>query len=54
MGQFVGILALLLSETPVLPFNVTRYATILKQTMTNIKQNDTRFRMCPMILFMIF
>ena len=31
MGQFVGVLGLLLSETSVLPFNVTRYATVLQR-----------------------
>ncbi len=45
MGQFVGVLALLISETPVLSFNVSRYAAILQETMRNIPQNDTRFRM---------
>ncbi len=45
MGQFVGILGLLLSETPILPLNVTRYATVLQETMKKIQQNDTRFCM---------
>lgn len=45
MAQFVGVLALLISETPVLRFNVTRYASALQQAMKNIPENDTRFRM---------
>jgi hypothetical protein len=52
MGQFVGILGLLLSETPVLLFNVTRYTIVLKQTMNNIHQNDTRF--CINQIFSIY
>lgn len=30
MGQLTGVLALLLSETPVLPLNVSRYTSALK------------------------
>jgi len=45
MGQFVGVLALLISETPVLSFNVSRYVVVLQEIMNNIPQNDTRFRM---------
>ena len=44
MAQFVGVLALLISETPVLQFNVARYATVLHQTAKSIPQNDTYFR----------
>lgn len=44
MAQFVGVLALLISETPVLQFNVSRYATVLQQTAKSIPQNDTYFR----------
>ncbi|CAF3820340.1 unnamed protein product [Rotaria sp. Silwood1] len=40
MGQFIGVLVLLLSEAPVLQFNVTRYTTALMQTMNNLKPND--------------
>ncbi|CAF1641949.1 unnamed protein product, partial [Rotaria sordida] len=40
MGQFIGVLVLLLSETPVLQFNVTRYTTALMQAMNNLKPND--------------
>jgi len=54
MGQFVGVLGLLLSETPVLPFNVTRYATVLQETMKNIQQNETRFRMNKNFRFIFF
>ncbi|CAF3975191.1 unnamed protein product [Rotaria sp. Silwood2] len=43
MGQFVGVLALILSETHILPFNVTRYTIAIKQSMKNIQQNDTQF-----------
>jgi len=40
MGQFVGVLALLLSETPILPLNVTRYALALAQAINNLQPND--------------
>jgi hypothetical protein len=40
MGQFMGVLALLLSETPVLKFNVTRYTTALTQAMNNLKPTN--------------
>ena len=40
MGQFTGVLALLLSETPVLPLNVNRYTVALTQAMNNLKPND--------------
>ncbi|CAF1474642.1 unnamed protein product, partial [Adineta steineri] len=33
MGQFMGVLMLLLSETPVLQLNVTRYTSALRQAM---------------------
>jgi hypothetical protein len=45
MAQFVGVLALLISETPVLSFNVSRYGAVLQETIGNLLQNDTRFRM---------
>jgi hypothetical protein len=41
MGQFVGVLALLLSETPVLQFNVTRYTIALRQAMNNLTPNNS-------------
>ena len=37
----MGTLALLLSETPVLQFNVTRYTPALRQAMNNLQPNDT-------------
>jgi hypothetical protein len=37
----MGVLALLLSETPVLPFNVTRYTTGLRQAMNNLTPNNS-------------
>ncbi|CAF0745500.1 unnamed protein product [Adineta steineri] len=40
MGQFMGVLILLLSETPILQLNVTRYTFALRQTMNNLKIND--------------
>jgi hypothetical protein len=40
MAQFTGVLALLLSETPVLRFNVTRYAPALRQAMNNLQPSD--------------
>jgi hypothetical protein len=36
MAQLTGVLALLLSDTPVLPLNVTRYTTALTQAMNNL------------------
>ncbi|CAF1640902.1 unnamed protein product [Rotaria sordida] len=40
IGQLWGVLTLLLSETPVLQFNVTRYATALIQAMNTLKPTD--------------
>ncbi|CAF4516396.1 unnamed protein product, partial [Rotaria sp. Silwood2] len=40
IGQLWGVLTLLLSETPVLPLNVTRYTTALMQAMTTLKPKD--------------
>ncbi len=40
MGQFLGVLGLLLSENPVLPLNVTRYTTALTQGINNLQRND--------------
>jgi hypothetical protein len=40
MGQLTGVLALLLSENPVLPLNVIRYTTALTQAMNNLQPND--------------
>ncbi len=36
----MGILALLLSETPVLQLNVTRYTIALRQAMSNLQPNN--------------
>ncbi|CAF4804566.1 unnamed protein product, partial [Rotaria sp. Silwood2] len=33
MAQFTGVLALILSESPVLPLNVSRYASALTDAM---------------------
>jgi hypothetical protein len=41
MGQFTGVLALLLSETPVLPLNVTRYKSALQQAMNSLETNNS-------------
>ncbi|CAF1392354.1 unnamed protein product [Rotaria sordida] len=40
IGQLWGVLTLLLSETLVLQFNVTRYATALIQAMNTLKPTD--------------
>lgn len=37
MGQFTGVLALILAESPVLPFNVSRYSTALSQIVKDLK-----------------
>ncbi|CAF0720427.1 unnamed protein product [Adineta steineri] len=41
LGQFTGVLALILCETPVLPFSVNRYTTALRQTIDSFKTNDS-------------
>ena len=41
MAQFVGVLALLLSETPVLPLNVHRYTSALTLAMDNLRPNNS-------------
>jgi hypothetical protein len=51
MSQLTGVLALLLSETPILPFNVTRYTTALIQAMNNLKPNDSRILSMKIIVF---
>lgn len=53
MGQFIGVLVLLLSETPVLQFNVTRYTTALMQAMNNLKPNDPTVLGIKIIVFSI-
>ncbi|CAF3577525.1 unnamed protein product [Rotaria sordida] len=37
MGQFTGVLALILSESPILPLNVSRYTSALTETMNSLK-----------------
>ncbi|CAF1148812.1 unnamed protein product [Rotaria sp. Silwood1] len=37
MGQFTGVLALILSESPVLPLNISRYTSALIETMNSLK-----------------
>ncbi|CAM2718149.1 unnamed protein product [Rotaria socialis] len=40
MGQLMGVVALFLSETPVLQFNVSRYTIALREAMNNLKPNN--------------
>jgi len=40
MGQFMGVLALLLSETPILHLNVTRYIIALSQAIDSLQPTD--------------
>ncbi|CAM4743118.1 unnamed protein product [Rotaria magnacalcarata] len=40
MGQLMGVVALFLSETPVLQFNVSRYTVALREAMNNLKPNN--------------
>lgn len=40
MAQFVGVLGLLLSETPVIPLNVTRYVPALKLAINGLKVDN--------------
>jgi len=51
MGQLTGVLALLLSENPVLPLNVTRYTTALTQAMNNLELNDSTVLSRKIIVF---
>jgi hypothetical protein len=37
MGQLTGVLALLLSETPVLPLNVSRYTSALMRAVNSLQ-----------------
>jgi hypothetical protein len=41
MGQLTGVLALLLSETPVLPLNVSRYTSALQQAVNTLQPSDS-------------
>ncbi|CAF4313583.1 unnamed protein product, partial [Rotaria magnacalcarata] len=38
--QLMGVVALFLSETPVLQFNVSRYTVALREAMNNLKPNN--------------
>ena len=40
MGQLTGVLALILSESPVLPLNISRYALALKEIMTTLNTTN--------------
>ncbi|UJR30817.1 hypothetical protein I4U23_018335 [Adineta vaga] len=40
-AQLTGVLALLLSETPVLPFNIIRYTTALRKAVNSLPLNDS-------------
>lgn len=51
MGQLTGVLALLLSETPVLPLNVSRYTAALTQAMDNLQQNNDADLSMKIIVF---
>jgi hypothetical protein len=51
MGQLTGVLALLLSETPILPLNVTRYTTALTQAMNNLGPSDPTVLSMKIIVF---
>lgn len=47
MGRFTGTLALMLAESPVLPFNVTRYTRALNQIVTQLKQSNAAIDFGP-------
>jgi hypothetical protein len=52
MGQFLGVLGLILSETPVLPLNVTRYVPALKLAMNGLRPtNATVLGICGINIF---
>ena len=40
MAQLTGVLALLLSETPVLPLNVDRYTSALAMAIENLQPKN--------------
>jgi hypothetical protein len=40
MAQFAGVLALLLSETPVLPLNVDRYTSALTMAIEGLQSKN--------------
>jgi hypothetical protein len=43
MGRFTGMIALLLSETPVLPFNISRYTTALNEAIKSFESSGVDF-----------
>jgi hypothetical protein len=53
MGQLTGVLALLLSETPILPLNVSRYTLALTQAMNNLQSNDSTVLGIKRIVFVL-
>ncbi len=53
MGQFLGVLGLLLSENPVLPLNVTRYTLALTEAIENLQTNDSTVLGIKTILFIL-
>ncbi len=53
MSQLTGVLALLLSETPILPLNVTRYTTALREVLNSLQTNDTTVLSIKIIIFYI-
>ncbi len=52
MGQLTGVLALLLSESPVLPMNVGRYTSALRQAMGNLQPNDNSVLSMKIMLYL--
>jgi hypothetical protein len=53
MAQFTGVLALLLSETPVLPLNVSRYTLALTEAMNNLPPIDSSLLSMTIIVFVV-
>ena len=51
MAQFIGVLGLLLSESPVLPLNVTRYVLALKLAIDGLKVTNASVLGKPNIFF---
>ena len=54
MAQFVGVLGLLLSETPVLKLNVTRYLHAFKLAIDGLKVKDATILGMPVFILMIW
>lgn len=42
MSQLTGVLALILSESPIIPLNISRYTTVLKEMITNFRMLDPK------------